>query len=244
VEFRPTLPIALNAFRRLTSPPSRKMEDAPMKPRSIETVALRGVESVAPSDVEGVENRPPLQRALPAPRESVTEPACGEPAGPEPVEAGESACTEPVEEVEGPPSPVDPLDLFTEALQHDVATLIATAFSPARLRTTVALAQQAEPEPVTALAARLGATPDNVSTHLRPLRLVDLVREQHHGKEHHYSVNPDHIRLTLEENGGFTLDVLARKGGRVMLTLRVLGEGQEPFAADGHGSRRGAAKYE
>jgi DNA-binding transcriptional ArsR family regulator len=176
------------------------MEDAPMMPRSLETVVVR-----------------PLQLALPAP------PPPHPPPPPPP-----------------PPPPLDPLELFAAAFQHDVAALIASAFSPVRLRVLVALAQQGDASSVdgssvavTALARRLGEHPDKISGHLRTLRLTGLVGERPHGKERHYTADPSRIRLTRDITGGFALDLLARAGGRVMLTLRVLGDGQEGFATDG-----------
>jgi DNA-binding transcriptional ArsR family regulator len=135
---------------------------------------------------------------------------------------------------EPPPTTlVDPLDLFAQPFQHDVAALVASAFSPVRLRVLLALAR-GETVAVTALAQRVGEDRDKISGHLRPLRLTDLVRERHCGKEHHYTADPDRIHLTRDPTGGFALDLLARARGRVMLTLRVLGEdAPSPFATDG-----------
>jgi ArsR family transcriptional regulator len=195
VEFRPTLPIALNAFRRLTSPPSRKMEDALMMPSSsIEARPdpARG-ERVEPAEralaVRALALRPVERSALPPPPPPLSEPHDAEPAEPARGEPAKVACPEPADTAGGG----DSAWMSTEQ-EREAGAILDTLRWQVRRRLLRTLIERG-PANVGALVAAVGQPQTTVSHHLSKLKDKRLVHDERRGKEVWYTADPRRVRL-------------------------------------------------
>ncbi|MGB5947816.1 MAG: metalloregulator ArsR/SmtB family transcription factor [Parvibaculum sp.] len=91
--------------------------------------------------------------------------------------------------------------LLAEPLSDDKAMELAETFrllgDPSRLR--IVVETLATPQPVGAMAAKLGLSPSLVSHHLRLLRAARLVTAERRGKQIFYRIHDDHIARVVAD---------------------------------------------